>query len=239
MKKTLVATTAALLAFTALQAGADEAEIRSKLSQRMPNLPKIESVQPTAMPGLYEVLVAGGDILYADEHGEYVIHGELLQTKSARNLTEERLGKLNQIDFNSLPLQDAVVWKVGTGKRRMAIFSDPNCGYCKRLEREIQQLKDVTVYTFLIPILGGDSPQKVQNIWCSKDAMQTYRDWMLNNVVPPRFMGMSCNTPADRNKTLARKLRVEATPAMFFESGARIRGAAQLAEIERNLAAGK
>jgi len=220
-------------------AHADEAEIRSKLPQRLPELPKIEDVRPSAMPGLYEVVVVGGEIVYTDEHGEYMIHGDLIQTKGQRNLTEQRQNKLTQFDFNSLPLQDAVVWKVGTGKRRMAIFADPNCGYCKRLERDLQQLKDVTVYTFLIPILGGDSPQKAQNIWCSKNATQAYRDWMLDGVVPPRFMGMTCNSPLERNLTLARKLRVEATPALFFENGSRLRGAAGVPELEKRLSGSK
>jgi thiol:disulfide interchange protein DsbC len=236
-KQLLIAWAAAALLVPHAQA--DEAEIRAKLPQRLPDIPKIEDVRPAAIPGLYEVAVSGGEVLYSDEHGEYIIHGDLIQTKTMRNLTEERQAKLTQIDFNSLPLQDAVVWKVGSGKRRMAIFADPNCGYCKRLERDLQQLKDVTVYTFLIPILGGDSPQKAQNIWCSKSATQTYRDWMLDGVAPPRFMGMTCNTPLERNLSLARKLRVEATPALFFENGSRIRGAASVAEIEKRLSGSK
>lgn len=220
-------------------AQADEAEIRIKLAQRIPDLPKIEDIRTSAIPGMYEVALASGEVFYTDEHGEYIIHGDLVQTKTMRNLTEERQAKLSQFDFSALPLQDAVVWKVGTGKRRMAIFADPNCGYCKRLEHDMQQLKDVTVYTFLIPILGGDSPQKAQNIWCSKNNTQVYRDWMLDGVAPPRFMGMSCATPMDRNLALARKLRVEATPALFFENGSRIRGAAGVAEIEKRLTAPK
>lgn len=235
-KNHLIALAAACL--LSANAQADEAEIRMKLGQRIPDMPKIEDVRVSSMPGLYEV-VAGGEVFYADEHGDYLVHGNLIQTKTMRNLTEEREAKLTAFDFNSLPLQDAMVWKTGTGKRRMVVFSDPNCGYCKRLEKDIQQLKDVTVYTFLIPILGGDSPQKAQNIWCSKNATQTYLDWMLNGVAPPRFMGMSCSTPMDRNVALARRFKVEATPAMFFENGTRIRGAAGAPEIEKRLSGAK
>lgn len=220
-------------------ARADVAEIRAKLGQRMANLPRIEDIRPTAIPGLYEVAVVSGEVFYTDEHGDYILHGDLIQTKTMRNLTEERQDKLSQIDFSALPLQDAVVWKVGNGKRRMAVFADPNCGYCKRLEHELQQVKDVTVYTFMIPILGGDSPQKAQNIWCSGNATQVWRDWMLNGTPPPRFMGMKCNTPMSRNLVLANKLRVEATPALFFENGSRIRGAAGLDDIEKHLSASK
>jgi thiol:disulfide interchange protein DsbC len=235
-KHYLIALAATFL--VAASAQADEAEIRIKLPQRIPDLPKIEDVRMSVVPGLYEV-VAGGDVIYVDEHGEYLIHGNLIQTKTMHNLTEEREAKLASFDFNSLPLQDALVWKSGTGKRRMVIFSDPNCGYCKRLEKDVQQLKDVTVYTFLIPILGGDSPQKAQNIWCSKNATQTYLDWMLTGVTPPRFMGMGCATPLERNVALARKVKVEATPAIFFENGTRIRGAAGVAEIEKRLSGAK
>lgn len=229
----------ACVALLGSAAHADVAEIRAKLGQRMANLPRIADIRPTPIAGLYEVAVVSGEVFYTDEHGDYILHGDLIQTKTMRNLTEERQDKLSQIDFNALPLQDAVVWKVGNGKRRMAVFADPNCGYCKRLEHELQQVKDVTVYTFMIPILGGDSPQKAQNIWCSGNATQAWRDWMLNGTPPPRFMGMTCNTPMNRNLVLANKLRVEATPALFFENGSRIRGAAGLDDIEKHLSAGK
>lgn len=229
----------AALSLIGASARADEAEIRAKLGQRIADMPKIQDVRQSAMPGLYEVALSSGDVVYTDEHGDYLIHGDLVQTKTMRNLTEERQAKLQHFDFNSLPLQDAIVWKVGNGKRRMVVFADPNCGYCKRLEHELQQVKDVTVYTFMIPILGGDSPQKAQNIWCSGNATQAWRDWMLNGATPPRFMGMKCNTPMNRNLALARKLRVEATPALFFENGSRFPGAAGVDEIEKHLSATK
>ena len=122
-------------------------------------LPKIDEVTKTAMPGLYELRL-GTEILYTDEQGDFLIEGRMLDTKSRISLTEQRIARLTAINFKSLPLKDAMVWKQGTGERKLAVFADPNCGYCKRFERDLQAIKDVTVYTFLYPILGGDSPEK-------------------------------------------------------------------------------
>ena len=157
-----------------------------------------------------------------------------METKTQRNLTEERMDEINQIDFASLPLRDAVVWKNGNGKRRMVVFADPNCGYCKRLEKDLQQVKDVTVYTFVVAILGDDSKVKANNIWCVKDRTQAYRDWMLSNTEPAQAFGM-CATPTQRNNALAQKLRVNGTPSMFFEDGTRLPSAAPVNVIEQRL----
>ena len=104
----------------------------------------------------------GTDILYTDEHGNHLIEGNLIETKTRINLTEERIDKLTAIDFEKLPLKDAIVWKQGNGERKLVVFADPNCGYCKKFERDLQKIKNVTVYTFLYPILGGDSPEKAR-----------------------------------------------------------------------------
>ena len=140
------------------------ATLKQKLSQRMPQLPPIEGARTTSMAGLIE-LRAGGHILYTDVSGDHLIEGQLIDVRTQRNLTEERTDEINQVDFASLPLRDAVVWKSGNGKRRMVVFADPNCGYCKRLERDMQKLKDVTIYTFMIGILGNDSKAKDDHIW--------------------------------------------------------------------------
>src|SRR3989344_2759151 len=144
------------------------ATLKQKLSQRMPQLPPIDGPRTTSMAGLIE-LRAGGHILYTDTSGDHLIEGQLIDVRTQRNLTEERTDEINQVDFASLPLRDAVVWKSGNGKRRMVVFADPNCGYCKRLERDMQKLKDVTIYTFMIGILGDDSKAKADQIWCAKD----------------------------------------------------------------------
>ena len=210
------------------------ATLKQKLSQRMPQLPPIEGARTTSMSGLIE-LRAGGHIFYTDPAGDHLIDGQLIDVRSQRNLTEERTNEINQIDFDSLPLRDAVVWKAGNGKRRMVVFSDPNCGYCKRLERDIQKLKDVTVYTFMIGILGDDSRAKADQIWCAKDRTQTWLNWMLDGEAPPRALGQ-CGSPLQRNIALSQKLRVNGTPAIFFEDGSRLPGAASQQTLEQRLA---
>jgi len=229
----------ALLAVAALALGAQlalaqEAAIRKNIAARLPDFPKIDEVSKTPIPGLYELRI-GSDVLYSDEQGNYVIEGNIIDTRSRTNLTQERQDKLNAIDFASLPLKDAVVWKQGTGARRIAVFADPNCGYCKKFEHELQNVKNVTVYTFLIPILGGDSPEKSANIWCAKDNTRAWRDWMLDGKAPPRNMG-ACETPMARNLALSRKHRINATPAIIFEDGSRNPGLLGAQDLERRLA---
>ncbi len=223
---------------TCLQAAvAQEAVIRKNIAERLPDFPKIDEVTKTPIPGIYELRI-GTDVLYTDEQGNHLIEGSLIDTRSRANLTEARVSKLSAIDFASLPLKDALVWKQGSGARRIAVFADPNCGYCKKFERELQQVKDVTVYTFLIPILGGDSPEKSTNIWCAKDNMRAWRDWMLDGKAPPRSMG-NCETPMARNLALSRKNKVNGTPAIVFEDGTRVPGALSAEQLEKQLVASR
>ena len=127
---------------------ADEATIRKNFAERLPQFPKIDEVSKTAIPGIWELRV-GNDILYTDEQGNHLLEGQLIDTRTRTNLTEARIARLTAIDFKTLPLKDALVWKQGTGARKLVVFADPNCGYCKKFERDLQQVKDVTVYTFL------------------------------------------------------------------------------------------
>jgi thiol:disulfide interchange protein DsbC len=210
------------------------AAIKQKLAQRLPDLPPVESARTAPMGGLIE-LKAGSNVFYTDAAGDYLLEGQLIETRTQRNLTEERLDEINRVDVANLPVKDAVVWKSGTGKRRLVVFSDPNCGYCKQLEREIQKLKDVTVHTYMIGILGDDSRVKVDNIWCTRDRTQTWLDWMLQGTTPPKALG-ACGSPGQRNLAVAQKLRVNGTPAIFFENGSRLPGAANAATLEQRMA---
>ncbi|MEO7851872.1 MAG: DsbC family protein [Rubrivivax sp.] len=227
-----------LLMVAALMCGsalAQEATIRKNLSERLPNLPTIDEVSKTPVPGVYEVRI-GTEVLYSDEQGNHLIQGQLIDTRTRTNLTEARMAKLSAVDFATLPLKDAVVIKQGNGERKMAVFVDPNCGYCKRFERDLLNVKDVTIYTFLYPILGPDSNTKSNDIWCAKDAGKTWRAWMVDGVVPPRSTG-KCDTAAiERNVAFGQKNRVQGTPAVFFEDGTRVPGAMPLEQIERGLA---
>ena len=218
-------------------AQADEAAIRKNLPAQVPNLPKIDEVSKGPVPGLWEVRM-GSEILYTDEQGQFLISGEVIDTKSRVNLTKERQDKLAAFDFAKLPLKDAIAIKQGTGARKLAVFVDPNCGYCKRFEKDVSNLKNVTVYTFLYPILGQDSQVKSRDIWCSKDPVKTWRDWMLSNVTPPATKAPGCDISAlERNTELGRKHRVQGTPAAVFEDGSRAPGAVPGDELERRLSA--
>src|SRR3954469_16200704 len=202
---------------------ADEATIRKNIGERVPNFPPIDEITKTAVPGIYEIRI-GTDILYTDEQGDHVFEGQLIETKTRANLTEQRVAKLTAIDFKTLPLKDAMVWKQGTGERKLVVFADPNCGYCKKFERDLQSVKDVTVYTFLYPILGGDSPQKSQQIWCAKDNTKAWRDWMLNGT---QVTGSpACDVSAiQRNFAFGQKHRIRGTPGLVFEDGRQQAGA--------------
>ncbi len=213
---------------------ADEAAIRKNISERVPDFPKIDEVTKSAMPGLYELRV-GSDILYTDENGNYLIEGQLIETKTRANLTSDRIAKLTAIDFKTLPLKDAMVWKQGTGERKLVVFADPNCGYCKKFEKDLQAVKDVTVYTFLYPILGGDSPEKSKAIWCAKDKTAAWRDWMIKGT--PVGDSTQCDTSVlQRNIALGRKYKINGTPGLVFEDGKHQPGAASAEVVEKQLA---
>lgn len=233
-RRTLAALVLTLGAATA--ALADEATIRKNLAERLPKFPAIDEVTKTPIPGLFEVRI-GAEVLYSDEAGNYLIQGHLIDTKTRTDLTEARIAKLTQVDFASLPLADAILIKQGGGSRKMVVFGDPNCGYCKRLERDLVTLKDVSIYTFLFPILGPDSNVKSRDIWCAKDPAKAWRAWMVDGVAPPKAMG-KCDTAAlDRNLALGNRHRVQGTPAVVFEDGTRAPGAVPADQIESRLAA--
>ena len=212
---------------------AQEATIRKSLTERLPNLPKIDEISKTPMNGLYEVRM-GSDIMYSDADGSFLIQGTLIDVKQKRNLTEERIDKLSAIAFDQLPLKNAFTQVRGNGKRKLVVFADPNCGYCKRFEKDLQKLDNVTIHHLLYPILGEDSKVKSRNIWCAKDKAKTWNDWMLNGTAPA---ATSCDTaPVDANVEFGKKYRITGTPTLFFADGTRVPGAVPLAQVEKLLA---
>lgn len=234
---TISALLATALATLSLCASAQEAAIRKNLAERLPNLPKIEEVSKTPMAGLYEVRVNQSDVFYTDAEGNYLLQGQLIDTRSRSNLTEDRVEKLSAIDFKSLPFKDSFTIVRGNGKRRIAIFEDPNCGYCKRFEKDLARIDNVTVHVFLYPVLGPDSQAKSQAIWCAKDKARAFEDWMLRSVAPA---ATSCDTSAiQRNLALGQKYRVTGTPTSFLPDGTRLPGAVPLEKIEQALANNK
>ncbi len=213
------------------------AALRKTLAERLPNLPKIDEINRSAMPGVLEVRINGADIVYTDTEGNFLIQGNLIDTKARRNLTEERIEKLTALDFDSLPFKDAFTIVRGTGKRKVAVFEDPNCGYCKRFERDLQKVDNVTVYLFLYPILGADSVTKSQNIWCSKDRSKAFLDWMVKDAAPGTA---ACDAAAlQRNVEFGKKYRITGTPTLIFADGNRVPGAIPSAQVEKFLAEAK
>jgi thiol:disulfide interchange protein DsbC len=179
----------------------------------------------------------GSELYYTDADGNYLLHGQLIDTKRQQNLTEERQEKLLAIDFSTLPLKDAFTIVRGNGKRKIALFEDPNCGYCKRFERDLQKVDNVTVYMFLYPILGPDSTEKSRNLWCSKDKAKAWQDWMVRDALPA---AASCDATAlARNVEFGRKHKISGTPTMLFTDGTRVPGAIPAQQVEKLLAAVK
>jgi thiol:disulfide interchange protein DsbC len=214
-----------------------DAQLRRNLEQRLPNIGKVDEVSRTPMAGVYEVRV-GSDLFYSDAEGNFLlVNGQMLDTRAKRNLTEDRLEKLLAIDFDQLPLKDAFVMVRGNGKRKLAVFEDPNCGYCKRFERDLQKVENVTVYMFLYPILGPDSTEKSRGHWCSKDKLKSWQDWMLKNE-PPAKADAACDTSAiARNVEFGKKHKITGTPTLIFADGSRVPGAISAPEIEKLLVA--
>ncbi len=233
------ALTALTLAFTTSAAWAQEAAIRKNLAERMPAFAKIDEVSKTPMNGLYEVRVNDNDIFYTDAEGSFLIQGNLFDTKAKRNLTEERVNKLGAIDFSALPVKDAFTIVRGNGKRKMAVFEDPNCGYCKRFERDLQKVNDVTIYMFLYPILSPDSTEKSKSVWCAKDKGKAWLDLMVRDQAQSPAKANCDSTAVDRNIEFGRKYKITGTPTVFFADGSRVPGAIPAAQVEKLLAEAK
>ncbi len=216
---------------------AQEAVIQKTIAERFPEWPKIDEITKTPMPGIYEVRI-GHQLMYTDEQGNYLINeGHLVDTKTRISLTQERLSKLTAINFSALPLKDAMVWKAGKGSRKIAVFADPNCGACRQFEAQLQQVKDVTVYVFLMPILGPDSIAKSEQIWCAKGNDQAWLNWMLRGVPPARSMGKCDASALQRNRAFGERYLIAGTPAIIFEDGYRVPGAISAEQIEKQLVA--
>lgn len=223
----------ALLAAVSLGALAQEPVIRKNLAARLPNLPKIDEVRKTPMPGLYEIRINNSDIFYTDARGDFLIQGSLVDTQAKVDLTEQRVTKLSAVSFDQLPLKDAFTIVRGNGKRKLVVFEDPNCGYCKRFERDLDKITDVTVHVLLYPILGADSADKSRNIWCAKDPGKSFTDWMVKDITPAEA---KCDASAvGRNVEFGKKARITGTPTLFFADGSRVPGAIPADRIEKML----
>lgn len=224
-----------LLLINSMTAVADEASIRKAMQSVYPKA-KVESVAKTPFAGLYEVFIDGQIIYTNDNFSWFIAEGRLVDAKSRKELTSSRLEELTKVDFNALPLEQAIKVVRGNGSRKVAVFSDPDCPFCKKLEqKELAPLTDVTIYTFLFPLesLHPDAANKSKAIWCAPDRVKAWNDWVLNGQVAKG--GASCDTPIEKNAELGRKLGVTSTPTLIFADGKRMLGAYPSKEIEKAL----
>ncbi len=228
-KKPLIPALLALL-LAAGAAHADEASVKKSIEAWLGG--KVEAVRKTNLLGLYEVQM-GNEVYYTDEKVSLFIDGSIIDTKTRVNLTQERLNKLSAIKFSDLPLELAVKTVRGDGKRVFATFEDPNCGYCKKLAKEMAGLNNVTIYTFLLPILSRDSVDKSRAIWCSPDRSKAWNDFMVLGTPPS---GGACEAPIEKVQSLAQKYNIRGTPTIFLSNGERIPGAVPVAQLEQKLA---
>ena len=217
-------------------ASGSDATLKKTLEARLGA--SIDSITRLPVAGLYEVRI-GNDIFYTEANGNYIMVGNLIDLRSRENLTRKRVeaikeAALPKFKFVDLPFDSAVKIVKGGGKRQVAIFEDPNCVFCKRLEKSIQDLGDVTIFVFLYPVLGPDSLAKSRQVWCAPDRAKAWSDWMQNGTA---LTGEgACQTPLDKTLELGKKLKVEGTPTLFFPSNKRVEGAIDAADLEKLLA---
>lgn len=222
-----------LLSLLSTAALADEASLRKALQPHFAG-EKIESLKKTPYLGLYEVVV-GGELIYTDENANYFFLGHVVDTKTRQSLTNERLQQIRdarRISIDSLPLEHAIKAVKGNGKRKLAVFSDPNCPYCKQLEKELTKVTDVTIYTLLYPVLGSGSVATATAIWCSADRLKAWDGFMLKNIVPA---AKDCETPIAALLQAGQKRGVSGTPTLIFADGSVVPGMMPAEMIEKKL----
>lgn len=223
---------AALLA-ASLVAFANPDIVKKDIEKKFPDI-KVEKVTKTNFSGLYEIY-ANNEIFYTDEKTTFLVLGSILDTQTRTNVSEARLAKLNVIKFDELPFDQAIKLVRGNGARRVAIFEDPNCGYCKKFEQDLNTIDNITAYIFPYPILAPDSMDKSKAIWCAPDKLKAWQDTMLRGTLPTNKG--TCDNPIEKNVALGQKFRINGIPVTFFEDGERVAGAVPKATLEAKLVA--
>jgi len=225
-----------LLASLSLSASADEKEVREAVTAALQGA-KIGPITKLPYGDLYEVIVNGSNVLYTDSKGQVGLFGNLVELKTRKNLTELRRDELLVVDFSKLPLDKAIVKVKGNGSRKLAIFTDPDCPYCKQLEKELANVTDVTVYIFLLPLtqLHPDASRKATAIWCSTDRVKAWDDLMQSGKEPAEGKAKECPTPIADIAKLAQQLNISGTPGIVFSNGKLVPGAVPAEQIETML----
>jgi thiol:disulfide interchange protein DsbC len=209
--------------------------VKAELKKKLTDV-QVDSVRKIAYGKPVEVTV-GSELFYTDEKASFLVLGSIVDLKTRENVTELRMRQLNRVDFATLPLDNAVKIVRGNGSRKVAIFADPNCGYCKRFERDLLGVSDITVYLFLYPILSPDSIQKAKAVWCAPDKGKAWIDYMARDMSVP--VDTSCATPIDKVLEYGKGKKIQGTPTIFFEDGERVPGAMAIADFEKKLAGAK
>jgi len=220
-------TAAILLCLVPALAAADEAAIRRVMESKLGGA-KIEGIAAAPVSGLYEVryrAAEGVQVFYTDANANYIISGKIFEARTSRNLTEERLRKLNAINFESLPLAQAVKVQRGNGKRVLVMFSDPYCPYCQRFEKVLQQVDDITIYVFMYPVIRPELSEQSKAVWCAPDRAKAWLDLALNQKPPA--VAATCDDPVEKNLQLGRTLHVTGTPTLILPTGERVSGGMQ------------
>lgn len=222
------------LAFSAVAVQAGEADIKKTIETQFVGS-KVQSVTKTPYSGLYEVVLEGAQVAYVDEKVNYLFMGSIMDVKSQRNLTDERIQKLTAIKFDTLPLELAIKVVKGNGSRKIAVFSDADCPYCKKFEEELKKVDNITVYTFLYPIdsLHPQAGLKSKQIWCAPDKAKAWDDYMQKGILPKN--DGACDNPLAKTAELGRKHNINGTPAIVFSDGRRVPGAIPAPKLEQIL----
>lgn len=221
-----------VLGFFSGTAYADEAAIRQAVQAQFPEH-KLDSLKKVPFLGLYEV-VLGEDVFYVDEKAEYFFFGHVVDAKTRNSLTNDRVQEIKaarRVPLDTLPLQYAIKTVKGDGARKLAVYTDPNCPYCKKLEKELLSIDNITIYTLLYPVLNG-SMELSKKIWCAENQIKTWDDFMLRNVAP---VSKECETPLDALVKSGRENRVSGTPTLIFADGSIVGGLISAAAIEEKL----
>ena len=225
IKKTLAL---ALASFISTLSLANVDTVKTNLTKQHPNL-KIENIQATEMKGIYSGSM-DGQVVYVGEDTQHILIGSMFRLSDQKNLTKDLMLKQNSIDWKKLPLQDAVKTVRGNGRRQIAVFSDPNCPYCKQLETELSKLNDVTIYTFIYPI-KTQSIAVSKQVFCEKDPALAWSNLIAKGIQPSSKK--TCANPIERNLSLGKSLALNGTPAIIFSNGFKVMGAYPAQEIEK------
>lgn len=229
LKKIIFSIYMAVILHSMAPAVGAETDLNATISAKLGK--KIDSVRTIEFANLYEVS-AEGKVIYIDKQLRYVFAGNIYDLEKKVNLTREQVKVVQRIKFHELPLNNAIKTVRGSGDKEIVIFADPNCKFCKKLEKELAELQGVKVFTFLYPILSEDSSKLARDIWCGAAPSEQWKEWMISEKRPP---SVDCESPNEANLILGKKLNVNATPVIFFSDGERISGAVPLEKIKAKL----